>query len=68
VEKQKGLHCSSPLIFWRPQRDSNPRYRLESGFWPFFVNGLLATVPAKPIDFTAENAILPIPAILSKSA
>jgi hypothetical protein len=26
----EGLHRCNPLIFWRPQRDSNPRYRLES--------------------------------------
>jgi hypothetical protein len=66
---KKGSQFPQPLEFiWRPQRDSNPRYRLESGFWAFFVSGQLATVPAKPIDVKAENAILPIPAIPPKSA
>jgi len=43
-ENKEGAASATPCFSWRPQRDSNPRYRLERAMQAFFVNRQLIRV------------------------
>ena len=47
--KRRGATSSNPLIPWRPQRDSNPRYRLERAMsWAGLDDGDMSKATRSP--------------------